>query len=465
MPLDLSLAELARHIDETPERLREWRERGLIGTPARPDRFTHIDVERARLVQLCLRRGAGLDAIARALREGPIHAQLERYLDTLFPGDGRPATSLEEAAAEVGLDVDLARRVVAAALHGREADAPHLSAEDVQALRAATMAIQAGFSADALVEVLRVLGDALARAAEAAVRLFHFHVHQPLEASGAPDAEIAAISTAASERLNPLLEPAILYFHRKGMARAMADDIVLHVLAESGLAREADVPGQMVAAAAFVDLAGFTPLSAAMGDVKAAEVLERFGAIVHSAAEHWHGRVVKQIGDGFMLFLGDPRSAVACLLEIEERATAESHFPAVRSGVHWGPMLYRDGDYVGTTVNVAARVADIASRHEVLLTEIVWRAATPLDGVEFVRLGRRDLKGLPEEHELFAAQRRQASPLAKSIDPVCGMELAAGEAAARLAIEGSERLFCSDGCLRQFVAAPERYGARGTAKL
>jgi class 3 adenylate cyclase len=194
-------------------------------------------------------------------------------------------------------------------------------------------------------------------------------------------------------------------------------------------------------------------------------VLERFGAIVHSAAEHWHGRVVKQIGDGFMLFLGDPRSAVACLLEIEERATAESHFPAVRSGVHWGPMLYRDGDYVGTTVNVAARVADIASRHEVLLTEIVWRAATPLDGVEFVRLGRRDLKGLPEEHELFAAQRRQASPLAKSIDPVCGMELAAGEAAARLAIEGSERLFCSDGCLRQFVAAPERYGARGTAKL
>jgi class 3 adenylate cyclase/YHS domain-containing protein len=245
------------------------------------------------------------------------------------------------------------------------------------------------------------------------------------------------------------------------MARAMADDMVLHLLSEAGLAGEAEVPGQVVAAAAFVDLASFTPLSAAMGDVKAAEILERFAAIVHAAADHWQGRVIKQIGDGFMLLLGDPRSAVACLLEIEERTAGESQFPAVRSGVHWGPMLYRDGDYVGTTVNVAARVAGVASRHEVFLTETVWRAATPLDGVEFVRLGPHDLKGLAEAHQLFEARRLRGPRVAKAIDPVCGMELGPGEAAARLAIEGGERFFCSDGCLRRFVAAPERYGARG----
>jgi len=464
MPLDISLAELARYIDETPEQLHEWRARGLIGTPARPDRFTHIDVERARLVRLFLRRGVDLDVIARSMREGAVHAQLGRYLERLFPGEGWPAHSLEEAAAAVGLDVDLARRVVAAAVHGREADAPSLSSEDVEALRAAAMAIRAGFPADALIEMLRVMADALARAAEAAVRLFHFHVHKPIEGSGASEADIEAISAAATERLDPLLEPAILYFHRKGMARAMADDVVLHLLAEAGLAGEADVPGQVVAAAAFVDLASFTPLSAAMGDVKAAEILERFGAIVHSAAEHWQGRVVKQIGDGFMLLLGDPRSAVACLLEIEERTAGESQFPAVRSGVHWGPMLYRDGDYVGTTVNVASRVAGVAGRHEVFLTETVWRAATPLEGVEFIRLGTRELKGLAEELQLFEARRMRDARVPKAIDPVCGMELGPGEAAARLAIEGGERFFCSDGCLRQFVAAPERYGARGKAE-
>ena len=54
MPFDLSLAELARHIDATPEQLHEWCKHGLIGTPAHPDRFTHIDVDdhhRCRIVR------------------------------------------------------------------------------------------------------------------------------------------------------------------------------------------------------------------------------------------------------------------------------------------------------------------------------------------------------------------------------------------------------------------------------
>jgi YHS domain-containing protein len=52
----------------------------------------------------------------------------------------------------------------------------------------------------------------------------------------------------------------------------------------------------------------------------------------------------------------------------------------------------------------------------------------------------------------------QATP--RLVDPVCGMELGAGEAAARLSLEGEERVFCSQQCLQRFVAAPERYGAK-----
>jgi len=43
---------------------------------------------------------------------------------------------------------------------------------------------------------------------------------------------------------------------------------------------------------------------------------------------------------------------------------------------------------------------------------------------------------------------------------VCGMELGAGEPAARLLVGGQERVFCSEGCLQRFVATPERYGPR-----
>jgi adenylate cyclase len=167
---------------------------------------------------------------------------------------------------------------------------------------------------------------------------------------------------------------------------------------------------------------------------------------------------VKQIGDAFMLLFPKPRDAVACALIIEARSADESQFTAVRTGVHWGPVLYREGDYLGTTVNVAARLADAATRHQVLVTEAVRREVGGLPGVTFIPLGARLLKGLTAEVGLFEAVARTVEEAPeRSQDPVCGMELQPEEVVARLSIDGTERSFCSDECLRRFVAAPERY--------
>lgn len=75
---------------------------------------------------------------------------------------------------------------------------------------------------------------------------------------------------------------------------------------------------------------------------------------------------------------------------------------------------------------------------------------------EFVRLGKRRLKGLTEAVELFEARPATAEGRQKLVDPVCGMEMGETEVAARLT-RGHDRAFCSDECLRRFVAAPERY--------
>jgi Cu+-exporting ATPase len=80
-----------------------------------------------------------------------------------------------------------------------------------------------------------------------------------------------------------------------------------------------------------------------------------------------------------------------------------------------------------------------------------------LADVEFVRLGKRRLKGLADDLELFEARPSGAEEREKAVDPVCGMELGPGEAAATLTLEGEERAFCSDDCLRRFVASPEKY--------
>jgi adenylate cyclase len=198
-----------------------------------------------------------------------------------------------------------------------------------------------------------------------------------------------------------------------------------------------------------------------MGDHMAARVLERFSQIVRDAVGRWEGHVVKQIGDAFMLVFHEPRSAVAGVLEIEQQTAREQQFPAVRSGVHCGQALYREGDYLGTSVNVAARLAAEAARYQLLVTAAVRKEAGGLPDVEFVPLGMRRLRGLADEVEVFEVVTRanaQATP--RLLDPVCGMELGAGEAAARLSLEGEERAFCSQQCLQRFVAAPEVYGAR-----
>ncbi len=448
----LTLQQMARRTGEPEERLRQWRSLGLIGSED-SERFRLEDVERAWLVQSFLRRGIDLDTIVRAAESGV----LDRYVEYVPPAGSGSGYSLAEVAEMIGLDIDLTRRLWEAAELGEHGEM--CDDEDVSMLRYGKVALEAGFPEEALTQVLRVYSDALGKVADSESRLFHFYVQQRLKAAGLAGLELVDSIQAAGERINPLMEPAILYFHRKAMRRAAREEMVRDLAEEAGLLEEGEVPGQLRAAIVFVDLSSFTSLAEAMGDVKAAEVLARFSNLVRDAVSRWDGRVVKQIGDAFMLVFPDPRSAVACALEVEGRASKEAQFPAARSGVHWGPVLFREGDYVGSNVNIASRLAAEAKRHQVLVTGAVRNAAKNLPEVEFARVGKRRLKGLADEVVLFEAQPITAEGEEKIIDVVCGMELRPAEVAARLSLEGQERAFCSDECLRQFVASPEKYGA------
>jgi adenylate cyclase len=57
-----------------------------------------------------------------------------------------------------------------------------------------------------------------------------------------------------------------------------------------------------------------------------------------------------------MLVFAAPADAVRFGLAIKDAAGAEPMFPALHIGAHHGPVLYRDGDYVGGGVNLAARI-------------------------------------------------------------------------------------------------------------
>ena len=443
----LTIDELAQATATSTDTLRAWQDLGLLSS--RGDTLRDEDIERVRLLEFVRQRGIPPEAVARACEtQGDL---LGDFVDSMLGGPlPGPVVSLTDAAQATGLEPGLLERLWGAAGLG---DQRHADADDLGALRALRTALDVGLPADALVQIVRVFADALGRVADAESLLFHHYVHERLREQGLAGRELLAATRAVSDPLKRLIEPSLLYFHRTAYRRALREDLMLH-LAEDTTSPTA-VPGEIDATILFVDLSGFTPLTEAMGDDAAARLMERFSDLVRDAARHNHGRVVKQIGDEFMLAFSDRGAAVRCGLEIDSATSAEPQFPAVRIGAHHGTVLYREGDYIGATVNVAARVVAEADRHQLLVTDTIRTAIADIPGVDVVSRGARSLKGVGGL-ELFEVHRAGARPQ-RTIDPVCLMELDPTAAAARLTWHGTDLRFCSDDCLRLFVAAPERY--------
>src|SRR3990172_10572244 len=164
MTEEMTLEELSARTGEPVEALRRWQELEIIGPPG-SDAFRAEDVERARLVQLLLRRGISPEAIARVEKE---RLFLERYLEAIFPrGVGR-RYSLAEAAELAGLELAVARQIWEAGGIVDQGDT--LDEEDLTLLTGAKQVLDAGFPLEALLQVSRVFSDVLGRAAEAGTR-------------------------------------------------------------------------------------------------------------------------------------------------------------------------------------------------------------------------------------------------------------------------------------------------------
>jgi adenylate cyclase len=157
----------------------------------------------------------------------------------------------------------------------------------------------------------------------------------------------------------------------------------------------------------FTDLVGFTALTAERGDDHAADVALDFSLRARELAEARGAQVVKTLGDGLML-----RSPVACEgvhlgLEIVEGLAEVPGFPAIRVGIHTGPAVERQGDWFGSTVNIASRLCTAASGGEVLVSEATAHAAADLSEI---RLGERRLHWLKNVTEPVAAHPAEPAP-------------------------------------------------------
>jgi class 3 adenylate cyclase len=160
----------------------------------------------------------------------------------------------------------------------------------------------------------------------------------------------------------------------------------------------------------FTDIVGFTEFNALRGDDEALELLALQERIVREEISDDDARIVKELGDGLMLWFGDPCVAVQTGLRLQERFEEESwrsDTPLwVRIGIHHGRQTTRGQDLIGHDVNIASRIMDFADTGEVLASEAtVDNTHGAVQGVEFQRLGPVVMKGLPDPINLFRAER------------------------------------------------------------
>jgi adenylate cyclase len=207
----------------------------------------------------------------------------------------------------------------------------------------------------------------------------------------------------------------------------------------------------------FADIAGYTALTEAHGDVDAADLAATFCREISETATAGGGEVIKTIGDAVMVRHADPSQAVALGLAAAHEVIAGHGFPAVRVGMHHGPAIARGGDWFGATVNLAARVAAVAAGGEVLVTEAVRDAAADLEGVEFETRGEQRIRNVAAPVRLFAAVRDDRSTEARHLDPVCRMLVAEGREAGSLRHHDTLHRFCSLECVRRFLRDPDAY--------
>ena len=153
----------------------------------------------------------------------------------------------------------------------------------------------------------------------------------------------------------------------------------------------------------FADLVGFTAFTEHVGDEVAADVAVAFQSAASHLAAEFGCEVVKRLGDAVMVHGRDAARVVGLALRLSREMAREGWCPALRIGMHSGTAVQRDGDWYGSTVNVAARRADAATAGEILLSVETRDRVAAGTGVTIADRGAHVLKNVRHPLAVFAA--------------------------------------------------------------
>jgi adenylate cyclase len=263
---------------------------------------------------------------------------------------------------------------------------------------------------EAPVRVARLVGDSLRRLAEGWLDVWDEVARPDPTTQGAPTVgERGRPADPTDPEQNPSIAMAdvgrrlVALVHERQVETTLNARIIAAIEGVLGDAGRLPPRSSRPPAVAFVDLSGFTTLTEERGDEAAAQMAAALMRLAETSARPAGGRVVKELGDGVLLRFPDAERALAVVGAIHA-AVEPAGLPAAHAGIAAGPVIVRDGDVFGRTVNLAARLASAASAGETLVEEGVV-VALPTGRAAFDPVGRVALPGMPQPVAVWRVRR------------------------------------------------------------
>lgn len=155
----------------------------------------------------------------------------------------------------------------------------------------------------------------------------------------------------------------------------------------------------------FADLVSSTRLYEALGDREAHAIVAGCLAGLRDAVERFGGILVKTIGDGIMASFLTADAAFRCaeaIVAAMRCAELESERPlGVHVGFHFGPVIVANGDLFGDTVNVAARLTELADSQRIFTTDSTAEQLDETLRARVRRVGPVAIRGRRDPIDLF----------------------------------------------------------------
>jgi adenylate cyclase len=274
-----------------------------------------------------------------------------------------------------------------------DADERVYGEKDLEATKLGTLHRQAGFDDEDALEVARVLGQGMARYAEATRALVARTFIEP----GLDEYELAHRYRVVAEQLMPLAGPWLEHVYALHLQQVLRNDALTQEQRRAG-----KLDDTQEAVIAFADLVGFTELGESVPVEELGSVAGRLSRLAGDACEP-PVRLVKLIGDAVMLVSPEPAPMLDATLRLVELAAEDEAFPPLRAGIACGQAVHRWGDWFGTPVNLASRLTTRARPSTVLVSEEIRDAVG--EGYEFSDAGRKKLKGFASPVRAYRAKR------------------------------------------------------------